>query len=201
MWVEWKRNPFGERDLYLKDCGANGDCQFLVVAEAIRHWVRHPHEWTARRIRQLAAKQALQMSRDEFDVIMSSYREEVKHGEFAGNWDPFKCTRREHLKAAIESPLKTGDGYDFQGDHTTLQLISKALKINIRVRCYDAAYTFTCGPSFPYTICLLYRSTDKFKHYQLLGQRHHSRIYTIFKTLPDPHEKTSEQIIKKQKDD
>ena len=180
MWQRWKDNPLGLAHLYIKDTGAGGNCQFSSIAEAIRPIAKTP--LTIADLREIAARQLQRLPEQQFQNMLSSYREEWKRHELKDGWNPFQVQTREQLAQAITHPNRNGNGFFFQGDHYTLELLSQALELNIFVLDYQKEYVLECGGNFARTICLLYHSQPPFYHYQLLGLGAPSSkdIYTVF---------------------
>jgi len=164
-WIPWK-NKFGIEGMCQADCGAGGHCQFLALSAGLRP----VYNYSAAQLRGLAGAEALKLSDDQFRGIIDVYREELKDGEFAGTWDPRQCKTKADLQRAIVTPNVTGDGNAYQGDAVTVDLLSRALRVNVVVFYHRQGYSYEYGASsFRYTTCLLYHSGGNFHHYQLLG--------------------------------
>lgn len=97
------------------DCGGNGDCLFLAIAEAI-------NEPDMETIREMAAEQ---ITEENFDHIIECYRLLVEEDEFLNEWDPYEINNYLELR---EELMK--DGHNYWGDHIVLQLLENALDIN-----------------------------------------------------------------------
>ena len=69
---------------------------------------------------------ALQITEDNFPIIIETYRLEKETNEFDGFWDPYAVKDVDGLRNEIEKM-----GNSFWGDHIMIQLLEKALNINI----------------------------------------------------------------------
>lgn len=106
------------------DCGGDGDCLFLCLEEAFKNFYSPENEdFSAENIRNYAANQ---INKNNFDLILTTYRLEEETGEFLGEWEPSKIKNIEELQNEIRKP-----GNSFWGDHTIIQLLEQALNINI----------------------------------------------------------------------
>ena len=113
-------NLYPNSNFVIKDVNPDGNCQFRSISQAIgiSHII----------LRKLVARYILSVSSDEFDHIITIYREEKRCGEFLGHWNPDKTRNRKELADEIS---KTG--FHFQGDYITLSIISKILKLDFIV--------------------------------------------------------------------
>ena len=111
-----KFTPFG-----LLDCGGEGDCLFLCIIEAMKE-----HGEPGMDVENLRNLVAYEIDETNFDIILETYKLEKEMGEFDGLWDPFKIKNIEDLREQIRIP-----GDNFWGDHILLQLLEKALNINL----------------------------------------------------------------------
>ena len=111
-----KFSPFG-----LLDCGGEGDCFFLCISEAMKE-----HGEPGMDVENLRNLVAYEINKDNFDIILETYKLEKEMGEFDGLWDPFEIKNIEDLREQIRTP-----GDNFWGDHILLQLLEKALNINL----------------------------------------------------------------------
>lgn len=106
------------------DCGGDGDCLFLCLEEAFKNFYSPENDdFSAENIRNFAANQ---INKNNFDLILTTYRLEEETGEFLGEWEPSKIKNIEELQNEIRKP-----GNSFWGDHTIIQLLEQALNINI----------------------------------------------------------------------
>lgn len=106
------------------DCGAEGDCLFLCMAEAFKN-INIPEDdtYSAEELRKMTA---LQVNENNFPIIIETYRLEKDSNEFDGFWDPYGVKEEDSLRNEIEKM-----GNSFWGDHIMIQLLEKALNINI----------------------------------------------------------------------
>lgn len=111
-----KFTPFG-----LLDCGGEGDCLFLCIIEAMKE-----HGEPGMDVENLRNLVAYEIDETNFDIILETYKLEKEMGEFDGLWDPFEIKNIEDLRDQIRIP-----GDNFWGDHILLQLLEKALNINL----------------------------------------------------------------------
>ncbi len=100
------------------DCGGDGDCLFHVIAEAI-------NEPDMQSIRELAANE---ITDNNFEMIIESYRLSYDVNEFICDWDPYEIKSKKELREELKKP-----GHSYWGDHIVIQLLEKALKINFIV--------------------------------------------------------------------
>ena len=118
-------NIYGNGNSYgLLDCGANGDCLFHCISEALND----PFDpdkciYDIQNIRKFAADE---INEENFIPILENYKLEKETLDFNGDWDPYMINNIEELKEQI---CKTGD--NFWGDHIILQLLQKSLKFNV----------------------------------------------------------------------
>lgn len=111
-----KFTPFG-----LLDCGGEGDCLFLCIIEGMKE-----HGEPGIDVENLRNLVAYEIDENNFDIILETYKLEKESGEFDGLWDPFQIKNIEDLREQIRIP-----GDNFWGDHILLQLLEKALNINL----------------------------------------------------------------------
>jgi len=113
-----KKNRF-----YIRNTKPDGNCQFHAVAEAFKGEFNH------RDLRKRIAEYILnELPDQEFKQIVNNYRIEKTHGEFVGQWDPFRVKTKTQFVRFLK---KTG--FCFQGDNITLSLMSRVLKTDFVV--------------------------------------------------------------------
>ena len=106
------------------DCGAEGDCLFLCISYAFKkHHMPEDDTYEASELRCLCA---LEITKENFDIIIENYRLEVDTNEFDGFWNPYEVKTIEDIQEEIKKM-----GNSFWGDHIIIQLLEKALNINI----------------------------------------------------------------------
>ena len=121
---KWKQrlNPNKKSSCYgLLDCGGEGDCLFYCIIEALNE-----HGEPSMDVENLRNLVSYEINEENFDIILETYKLEKESGEFDGLWNPFEIRNIEDLRNQIRI---TGD--NFWGDHILLQLLEKALNINI----------------------------------------------------------------------
>jgi hypothetical protein len=171
-WEWWIPNPFGIPHAIKKETGKEGKCQFTSISESI-----YPiHVYSASHLRSLAAREMRRMPREEFEVILCSYRLEKEHGEFKGKWDPNKIKSRSELADILTQPNRSGDHWMFAGDNTTLVLLANALKIRILVleefrdQGIKKPHVVVCEPKSGKAILSILLWYDRLAgHYQSVG--------------------------------
>lgn len=164
----------------LLDCGGDGDCLFYAVAEAIG-------EPDMQTIREIAAKQ---ITDENFDIIIESYRTAYDSGEFIFEWNPYEIITKDNLREELQ---KTGHNY--WGDHIVVQLLEKALNINFiilntenevikrgtlkeRFSIHSLATEFNPNRK---TIILYYIDSE---HFKLVGYFNETHMQMIFDDIP-----------------
>ena len=113
-----KLNRFG-----ILDCGGEGDCLFHCIIEALKE-----HGEPTMDVENLRNLIAYEVTEDNFEIILETYKLEKENDEFDGLWDPDKIETLEDLRNEIRTP-----GDSFWGDHILIQLLEKALNINILI--------------------------------------------------------------------
>merc|ERR1711900_62607 len=63
-----------------------------------------------------------QINKDNFELILETYKAAHKEQELMDSWDPFEIKDQEDLKAVLKLCW---------GDHIILQLLQEALEINV----------------------------------------------------------------------
>ena len=139
QWKEWK-NKFGIENVLVWNPPGDGNCLFTSMSEALAPRLNY----SVKELRYLAAQQVLNEDEDSITkVILPSYCEEYRRGEFVGGWNPLNCKTARDLADAILLPLSSDKGMDFQGDDVILNMLSKILKINIIVLDQEKSSGFT----------------------------------------------------------
>jgi len=107
----------------IKNCLGDGNCQFRSIETALSNaGCKTDHE----RLRKSLVKYINSLDNKDFFDIIQLYRIEKQNGEFVGNWDPFSIKNKRQFNNELKKP-----GFNFQGDHITLSLVSKALGLDI----------------------------------------------------------------------
>lgn len=108
------------------ECGADGDCLFHVISEALNYNEILNYEVPKYDVSVLRNYVCDMININNFDSILNFYKLEKNLGEFNGDWDPFNINTIDEFKNEI---IKGGD--NFWGDHILLQLLQKKMDINI----------------------------------------------------------------------
>ena len=192
-WVRidlgWRNrmNIYGNGNSYgLLDCGANGDCLFHCISEALND----PFDpdkciYDIQNIRKFKADE---INEENFIPILENYKLEKETLDFNGDWDPYMINNIEELKEQI---CKTGD--NFWGDHIILQLLQKSLKFNVIILNsgdnFDDKFTIKPMASDIYlhsnTIILYYIEG---LHFQLVGYFNNHKMNVVFNKNKIPDE-------------
>lgn len=162
------------------DCGAEGDCLFLCIEEAFRNFYKPENEdYNIENLRELAAEQ---INKNNFDLILTTYKLEEETDEFIGDWEPTEIETIEDLQKEVR---KTGNS--FWGDHIIIQLLEQALNINIILLNSENEYFEKdkykiqgTGNKFikeRRTIIMYYYLNC---HFQLIGYFNGNRMQTLF---------------------
>lgn len=164
------------------DCGSNGDCLFLCIEEAFKN-IYNPcnDDYSVENLRESVSDE---ISKDNFNLILETYKLEYENNEFIGLWDPFNIKTIDDFKEEIK---KKGDS--FWGDHILIQLLEKALNINIFLlnnendyfdkleKEYKIQNTGKVYDKNKRNIILYYCSNS---HFQLIGYFNNTKIKNIF---------------------
>jgi len=180
----------------LLDCGANGDCLFHVISEALNSENILECKYDVSTLRNIAAEQ---ITEDNFIIILETYKLELENLEFIGNWDPEKINSIVELKEEIKKM-----GNSFWGDHIILQLLQQELKFNVIIlnsekldenmdkyknTIVDDKFTIhptaSCLNQYDKTIIMYY--TDGL-HFELVGYFDGNRMITLFNKNEIPSE-------------
>ena len=124
------------------DCGANGDCLFHCISEALNK-PYDPNEtlYDFQDIRDIAANQ---INDDNFTFILENYKLLKSSNDFDGYWDPEDIENTDELKDVIKEP-----GDSFWGDHIMIQLLQEALDTNIILMNSDKEFMWSEETDLP----------------------------------------------------
>ena len=179
--IEWRRK-LNNNNFLLLDCGADGNCLFHVIAEALNNDNLSNNEnkdsvklYDVTGLRKIASECIVD---ENFTFILESYKMEAETGDFYGDWDPEKINTLEDLKSEI---IKEGD--NFWGDHIILQLLGEKLEINFII--FNSPLGDECSfynsdldnLKFNKTIFIYY---DSLVHFNLIGFFNGNLIKTVF---------------------
>ena len=162
------------------ECGADGDCLFHVVSEALNMELIYNYEIPNYDIATVRSLAASQINDDNFVIILESYKAELECGEFFGDWNPNTITCINDLQVEI---LKSGN--NFWGDHILIQLLSEKLSINFII-LNDESHNITsmCNDlKYDKTIIIYYLDN---LHFQLVGYFNGKIMQTVFKNSELP---------------
>lgn len=177
----------------VKNCEGDGNCQFRSIQEAIKG---SSLKFTHRKLRGLVADFILRkLSDPDFKLLLDNYKIEKNNGDFIGEWNPFSVkTKRQFIKQ-VKKP-----GFHFEGDDTTLSLLSKALKADFVIFNQTVNNTNITELSHDHDIIIILLFTNSGNHsghYQTVGVKHNNlkKVQTLFnrKKLPDIVEKLLNQ--------
>lgn len=164
----------------MKNVLGDGNCQFRAIEEALKTTQNtQTTNITHKQLRILLAEKILTLSENEFHSILNTYILEKKNGDFVGNWDPLTTKTRVQLANHIKKK-----GFHFQGDHSTLSLLSRILHIDFIIIQNDYTF-FSIGAENDQVILLYYDKNHT--HYQLIGTRD-ARDPKYIKTIFSKHD-------------
>lgn len=172
----------------IKNCLGDGNCQFRSIETALSNaGCKTDHE----RLRKSLVKYINSLDNKDFFDIIQLYRIEKQNGEFVGDWDPFSIKNKRQFNNELKKP-----GFNFQGDHITLSLVSKALGLDIILLDNYFNITDLSNPDQlqPKVIVLYYDNKGTLGqgtsgHYQTIGIiTKRKKVYTMFKRSELPEE-------------
>jgi hypothetical protein len=170
----------------IKNCLGDGNCQFRSIETALSNaGCKTDHE----RLRKSLVKYINSLDNKDFFDIIQLYRIEKQNGEFIGDWDPFTIKNKRQFNNELKKP-----GFNFQGDHITLSLVSKALGLDIILLDNYFNITDLSNPDQlqPKVIVLYYDNKGlnaTSGHYQTIGIiTKRKKVYTMFKRSELPEE-------------
>jgi hypothetical protein len=186
MGKQWEK-ALSSDSFVFKDVKGDGNCQFRAIELAFKISGK---KYAHRELRKILSNYILspKFSNEQFKSILNLYQLEQETGDFEGNWDPStiktKIQFAKHIKKA---------GFHFQGDNTTLSILSVILKIDFIILNNNNFQLLQLSNNHPNIIILLY--TDS--HYQTVGLKlGKSKVTTIFNRNDLPHD--LEKLIDKE---
>lgn len=214
--LNWEKMDYGwrrrlkEKNVHnscfsILDSDSDGNCMFSSIAEAINinnDYSNDYHEpLTSDDIRVMTSQQ---INKENFRQILEAYITQVECCEFEGEWNPDEIDTISKLKDIIKT-----SGNTFWGDHISLQLISKKLKIKFIILSSCSEYIKNINR---YKVYLLGESIEKnnkyiilnYKdniHFQLIGYFNGNKMVTIFnyddlpKVLIDVYENDKNNLV------
>ena len=177
------------------ECGSDGDCLFHVVAEAFNQANYFNPETDVTDVMiasEMREKAADQVTEDNFDLIIESYKAACETGEFYEAWDPYDIETLDELRTALKTK-----GHTQWGDYIMIQLLQQALGINFIIlnsERYDGKkledrFTVHCSglglDPLKKTVVLYF--VDDF-HFQLIGYFKEGNLITLFDYKQIPKE-------------
>jgi hypothetical protein len=170
-------------NFFIKNCLGDGNCQFRSIETAL---INSGYKINHKKLRNIIVKYINSLDNPTFFNIIQNYRIEKDNGEFIGNWDPYTIRNKRNFTTQIKQ-----DGFHFQGDHTTLLLLSNALNIDFIILTSDFNIINLSNPDNlnNHKLIILYydKITNTDGHYKTIGFKIKRKIETIFKT-PFPPE-------------
>jgi hypothetical protein len=170
MSKQWEKALLSDSFVF-KDVKGDGNCQFRAIELAFKI---NGKKYAHRELRKMLSNYILspKFSNEQFKSTLNSYQLEQENGDFEGNWDPStiktKIQFAKHIKKA---------GFHFQGDNTTLSILSAILKVDFIILNNNNFQLLQLSNNHPNIIILLY--TDS--HYQAVGLKiPKSKVTTIF---------------------
>ena len=177
-------NLLPECKFLVLECGAEGDCLFYVLAEALNNYIMTENSesdlYDVSMLRTIAASC---INNNNFQIIIESYRLEEESFDFNGNWSPRGINSKEELKNEI---VKKGN--NFWGDHIILQLLQEVLEFNVIILNDGEIDTTIHGTGsditkYNKTILIYYLGSV---HFQLIGYFDGNIIKTCLKSNDIP---------------
>lgn len=170
---KWQ-SKLGSINFMIKNCLGDGNCQFRSIETAL---TQGGYRVTHEKLRRLLAKYILSIDNKVFIDIIKTYQIEKQNGEFVGNWDPMTIKNKRDFIKITKRP-----GFDFQGDFITLELISRAIGIDIIIFTNDLDIINLSDPdNLQNKIIILYYDKGQ-GHYKTVGlKKGEDKFETIFK--------------------
>ncbi len=161
------------------ECGDDGDCLFHCISHALNS--SYESIYDASDIREIVANS---VTLEQFNEIISIYRSMKDVNDFNESWNPYDISDIDSFRNEIKK-----EGHSYWGDFILLELLMKALSINILIFIHDDLNNIYDKYNLPYeydpskkTIILLYENN---LHFKLIGHFNNTMV-TLFtyKTLP-----------------
>jgi hypothetical protein len=184
IWEElsqkWQTKLLSSK-FFIKNCLGDGNCQFRSIETAL---INSGYKTNHNKLRNIIVKYINNLDNPTFFKIIQNYRIEKDNGEFLGNWDPYSIRNKRNFTNQIKQ-----DGFHFQGDHTTLSLLSNALNIDFIILTSDFNIINLSNPENNHKLIILYydKTNNKNGHYKTIGFKIKRKIESIFKA-PFPPE-------------
>jgi hypothetical protein len=176
---KWSKKLLSE-SFYIKDCLPDGNCQFRSIETALTNsGYKTDHE----KLRRCICKYINNTDNNDFFNIIQNYRLEKQNGDFEGDWDPFSIKNKRDFIKELKKP-----GFNFQGDHITLSLISNAVNIDIIILDDDLNIFDLSNPDKLHSKLILLFFNKTKKHYKTIGLKLKKKVHTMFKRSELPLE-------------
>lgn len=175
---QWKPFDMKVKNLVVKDCKPDGNCQFRSIEQAL---YQYNNKYTHIKLRKLIGDYILSLKDKDFENILNNYKIEKENGEFIGKWDPSKIKSKIDFVKNINTL-----GFHFEGDDTTLNILSKILNIDFIIINKNKSVTLKLNGGRA-IIVLYYEKHGLSGHYKTIGLKKNSMIVSAFnsKSLPE----------------
>jgi len=175
MDESWQ-SKLGSSHFMIKNCLGDGNCQFRSIETALTN---AGYKTTHEKLRKKLVKYISSVDNKFFIDIIKTYQIEKESGEFVGNWDPMAIKSKRDFLKVLKTP-----GFDFQGDFITLELLSRAIGIDIIIFTgIDRDIINLSDPDHLQSkiLILFYEKSGDNGHYQTIGLKSKSgSVQTIF---------------------
>lgn len=188
--LNYKYNKKNEYSLSFLECGGDGNCFFYCICQAINNPLNQYEEILS--IEEVKNKIVNEITVDNYQIIIDTYKIQKKNNEFQDEWDPDSINTIDEVKNIFKN-----SGNKFWTDHITIQLLQKALNINIYIIYETDNYELkpynlmNINDNYNKSLFILY--TDQV-HFQLIGCFYNSQMITLFENSKIP--KILSDIIK-----
>jgi len=173
----WKPFKYPIKNLMIKDCKPDGNCQFRSIEQAL---YQYNNKYTHIKLRKIIGDYINKLNNDDFQHIIDNYKIEKDNSEFVGNWDPYKVKNKQ---AFIKHINKLG--FHFEGDDTTLNILSDILNVDFIIINKNKSITLKLNNKRA-IIILYYQKSRLSGHYQTIGLKSKDTVISAFnsKSLP-----------------
>ena len=157
--------------LVLKKCIEDGDSQFRAVGA--------PLKMSPKKLRKLLGDYILEkLNETDFENILEEYKQKVSNSHYTFTWDPFSIKNKSQFVKHLKK-----NGFHFQGDQTTLNILTNAVKTDIVIFNQE---TYTVSElSHIYNNFIIVMMNKQ--HYQTIGIKSNKKIQTLFEWNNLPH--------------
>lgn len=166
---KWEKILKSDYTLFrVKDCTGDGDCQFRSIENLLGdNFINY---------RNIVADYMLNISDDEFNNYLLTYKLEYDDGTLHAQWNPYNVYTKQQFANEIRKP-----GFNFEGDDLTLSILSKLLHYDfIIMNDYDTTSIKISSENNHAIIVLYYIQDDQSGHYNAIGLNINDSIETIF---------------------